>query len=122
MIDLVANDRVGTLSVLKFVNNPNNLNITDIVRVIRKTECWGLIEIHNFSGQTGVAKLLVLEKEGGFRHMRLNEDDPAINFIASLGTVVVLNELIGSELLLQMQPMEKFLCSLLQKTQIILLM
>ena len=36
LIDLVANDRAGPLAIVKFVNSYNNLNVSDIIRVLGK--------------------------------------------------------------------------------------
>lgn len=113
LIDLVASDKVGPETVVKFVNRNTKLNVTYIVRAIGKTKCQGLIGIHNFSGADWGGKFAGIGKRRWIQtYLSLSDSDPAIQFFTSLGTSSIPKELIDDELPNQVKPVEKLLCSL----------
>lgn len=117
LLDLVANGRLGTFTKLQLLTgkgkNHRSINIPERVRAIGQEKCRGLIGLHNFTGADWGGKFVGISKKTWITsYLNLPDNDPIISVFQLLGNGVLANhELMDGELPEEVQPLERFICS-----------
>jgi hypothetical protein len=115
LMDLVANDRLGSGSRLAFVTGRGakrrHIDVVSCVKSFGKKKSRGLVGFHNFTGADWGGKFVGISKKTWMNAYRnLQEDDPILQCFIDLGNGPIQTSLSIDELPQEMQPLEQFTC------------
>lgn len=115
LLNLVASQQLSTCYRLKFLTGKGTkyreIDVVERVRVIGQRKCQGLIGLHNFSGADWGGKFIGISKKTWVdAYMKLEDNDPVIDFFRNLGEANIPTELINDELPPQCKSLEEFVC------------
>ena len=116
LLDVVSRGRLGAQTQLKFLTGKGNKNreidVVERVNAIGINRCQGLIGLHNFSGSDWGGKFVGLTKKTWVKtYMLLDEEDSVIHCFRELGEKQIPQDLNNGQLPKQVEPLEKFVCS-----------
>jgi hypothetical protein len=115
LMDLVANNRLGSQSELAFVTGRGakrrRIDLIECVKSLGSKKSKGLVGFHNFTGADWGGKFVGISKKTWINaYKNLGEEDPALQCFINLGNGPIHASLINDELPPEISPLEQFTC------------